>query len=166
MPTTCCGISLEAVEEDHALLEQQVRTLDQLLEVASQQAVPEEAVTQALEDLRRYFVRELLDHLRREEATFVPAVESYLPGGYWKAARIRRDHESLRASIDEFRTAFTLASYVGPETRQSLLWRLIREAQIILAQLEHHARFESSLVREFQKRPAEPSEKSGSASAE
>ena len=78
----------------------------------------------------------------------VPAVEQ-LPNGYWKVVRLRKEHGELRDAIEAFRTAVTLETYVGPQTREQLLWRLVNEARSILAMLRAHATFEIELTREI-----------------
>jgi hypothetical protein len=66
---------------------------------------------------------------------------------------LQREHAGLRQGIEDFRTAFTLVSYVGPETRQPLLWRLVRDGRTILGHLKAHARFEQELIQELEHQP-------------
>jgi hypothetical protein len=89
-----------------------------------------------------------MQHIQQEEEVFFPAVEK-LPKGYWKVVRLRKEHGELRDAIEGFRTALTLETYVGPQTREQLLWRLVSEARSILAMLREHATFEIELTREL-----------------
>lgn len=136
--------SISSVKEDPHLIVAQMRALEQALNVLREDNPDEQPMLLVLERLRRYF----LAHLVEEERDFLPTVEA-LPEGEGKAARVRREHAELRQRVADFKSALTLAVYVGPQSRPSLLWRLVTEARMIIVRLKAHAAYEYDLVREL-----------------
>lgn len=136
------------VKEDPHLIVEQMRALEQALGLLSGDERGELQIVAVLQRLRHYFLTDLLTHLVEEEGTFIPAVES-LPQGEAKAAQLRREHAELRQRIADFKSALTLAGYVGPQSREALLWRLVIEARALLGRLKTHAAYEYELVREL-----------------
>lgn len=136
------------VKEDPHLIMEQMQTLAKAIDFLREEEMREPRVLMIFEDLRKFFLHDLLAHLREEEKEFVPAVAN-MPEGAGKADRLRRDHAELRQRIDEFKSVMTLMNYVGAETRLSLVWRLVIEARSILQRLKIHAAFECELVREM-----------------
>jgi iron-sulfur cluster repair protein YtfE (RIC family) len=138
----------DAVKEDHELLIGQLHALEETLALTREDEQEESHVLAVLEQLRHYFLNNLLLHLQKEEQQFFPAV-GQLPLGQGKLTRLRKEHGQLRQGIDDFKASLTLTGYVGPQSRQALLWRLITDGRTILARLQTHAAFECELVREL-----------------
>jgi hypothetical protein len=141
--------SFRTVDEDHALLLGQMKALEDAISLLREDDRDDSHVLPVLAQLRHYFLSDLLPHLLREETEFLPVVTRLVANGTSKAARVRDEHGQLRRRIEQFRTAYTLVSYVGPQARHELLWRLIHEARAIFAQLKIHAAFEFELTREL-----------------
>lgn len=148
MTKTDAQRTLAVAAEDDALLTSQVTALDNALNCIQENGRFAVCVQPMLDELRRYFVHDLLQHFRREEEGLFLAVNEFLPDRFW---RLQKEHDGLRQSLRAFRTAFTLASYVAEEIRQPQLWRLIQEARMLMVQLKAHAAFESTVVRELEK---------------
>lgn len=141
--------AIQPVDEDHALLLGQMKAIEEAINLLREDDQDDSHVLPVLARLRQYFLGELLPHLHKEEAEFLPAVTRFIANGALRAARVQEEHGHLRRRIEEFRVAYTLVSYVGPQARHELLWRLINEARAIFAQLKTHAAFEFALVREL-----------------
>lgn len=139
---------VDAIHEDHTILLSQLRDLEEAFVLAGEKEEEESRVFSLLNHMRLHFWQHVLLHLQKEEREFIPAVER-LPDGDRKAGRIREEHKELRRAIGDFKSALTLATYSGPETRKPLLWRLIAETRTILARLSAHAAYETELIREL-----------------
>lgn len=137
-----------AAKEDPLLLQGEERALNQAVALAGKEALDEARVLPVLEQLRRYFLHDLLQHLNEEEQEFFPAV-ALLSGGHKKRERLEREHAQLRLAVDSFKGSLALSRYVGEQTRQAILWRIIAEGRQILALLKGHASFEADLVKEL-----------------
>ena len=142
-------ISVEPVKDDANLLADELHTLDEMVEMLKECDQNDAEYVRVLDHLRHFFFTDLVQHMRLEEEVFFPAVQ-HLSQGYWKVVRLRKEHGELRDAIEGFRTALTLENYVGAQTREQLLWRLVNEARAILAMLRVHAAFEIELTRELQ----------------
>jgi len=140
--------SIEPVKDDVKLLTEELETLDEMIAMLKVDGQNDADYLQVLDHLRHFFLTDLMQHMQQEEEVFFPAVQQ-LPKGYWKVVRLRKEHGELRDAIEAFRTAVTLETYVGPQTREQLLWRLVNEARSILAMLRAHATFEIELTREL-----------------
>jgi len=140
--------SIEPIKEDVQLLSEELQTLDEMVAMLKTVGENDADYLRVLDHLRHFFLTDLIRHMEQEEQVFFPAVEK-LPKGYWKVVRLRKEHSELRDAIEAFRTAVTLETYVGPQTRDQLLWRLVNEARSILAMLREHAAFEIELTREL-----------------
>ena len=140
--------STEPIKDDAKLLVDELRTLEQMVDLLKESQKDDAEYQRVLEHLRHFFLTDLMQHMQQEEQVFFPAVEQ-LPQGYWKAVRLRKEHGELRDAIEGFRTAVALESYVGAQTREQMLWNLVNEARSILAMLRSHAGFEIELMREL-----------------
>lgn len=149
------------VKEDPHLVTEQMRTLEQAVNLLREDEQDEQRVLPVLERLRHFFLTDLLAHMIEEEHAFLPAVAA-LPGGEGKEGRLRREHAELRLRIADFKSALTLAGYVGPENRPLLLWRIVCEARAILGRLKTHAAYEYELVRELNGSPGNGHQATGS----
>ena len=140
--------SIEPIKDDAKLLSEELGTLDEMVGMLKEHDQEEADYVKVLAHLRHFFLTDLMLHMQQEEQVFFPAVEK-LPKGYWKVVRLRKEHGELRDAIEGFRTALTLESYLGPQSREQMLWRLVGEARSILAMLREHATFEIELTREI-----------------
>jgi hemerythrin-like domain-containing protein len=138
----------EPIKDDAKLLSEELGTLDEMIGMLKEHDQEDADYLKVLEHLRHFFLTDLMQHIEHEEQVFFPAVEK-LPKGYWKVVRLRKEHGELRDAIEGFRTALTLETYVGPKTREQVLWRLVGEARSILSMLRDHATFEIELTREL-----------------
>jgi len=138
----------KAAREDPQLLLAQAQVLDQAVALAGKEELSESLVCPVLEQLRHYFLHGLLQHLNEEEQEFFPAVD-HLPEGERKRDRLERDHALLRLAVENFKGSLALTRYVGAQTRQAILWRIVAEARQLLTQLKGHAAFEADLVKEL-----------------
>jgi hemerythrin-like domain-containing protein len=145
--------SIEPVKDDARLLAEELRTLDEMIAMLREHDQEEADYVRVLDHLRHFFLTDLMQHMQQEEQVFFPAVQ-HLPQGYWKVVRLRKEHEELRDAIEAFRSALTLEEYVGGQTREQMLWRLVNEGRAILGMLRAHAAFEIELTRELQAPPA------------
>lgn len=140
--------STEPIKDDARLLAGELHTLDEMLGMLKESGQTDAEYLQVLDHLRHFFLTDLMRHMEQEEQVFFPAVQQ-LPQGYWKVVRLRKEHGELRDAIEGFRTALALETYVGPQTREQMLWRLVHEARGILGMLRAHAAFEIELTREL-----------------
>jgi hemerythrin-like domain-containing protein len=140
--------AVEPIKDDAKLLSEELGTLDEMIGMLKEHDQQDADYLKVLDHLRHFFFTDLMQHIQQEEQDFFPAVEK-LPKGYWKVVRLRKEHGELREAIEGFRTALTLESYVGPNTREQILWRLVGEARSILSMLREHATYEIELTREL-----------------
>lgn len=144
--------STEPIKDDAKLLAGELHTLDEMVNMLKEDDRNEADYVRVLDHLRHFFLTDLVRHMEQEEQVFFPAVQ-VLPQGYWKVVRLRKEHGELRDAVEGFRTALTLESYVGDQSKQQMLWRLVNEARAILSMLRAHATFEIELTRELQEQP-------------
>lgn len=138
--------ALASIMENHERLLARIQSWEESLAVDN--GPRESQAIALLENLRHFFQTDLLAHLHGEEEEFFPVVEQ-LSHGVWKEAQLRKEHGELRQRIEDFKSSLTLALYVGAQTKQSLLWRLLAEARSLLVRLKTHVAFEHELVREM-----------------
>lgn len=143
----------EPIKDDARLLAEELHTLDEMVAMLEGHDEADADYLKVLDHLRHFFLTDLMQHMQQEEQDFFPAVQQ-LPQGYWKHVRLRKEHGELRDAIEGFRTALTLESYLGPQTREQMMWRLMNEARAILAMLRAHATFEIELTRELKESAA------------
>src|SRR5205807_5978484 len=124
--------STEPIKDDARLLADELHTLEEMVTILKDEDQADADYLKVLDHLRHFFLTDLVQHMQYEEQVFFPAVQQ-LPQGYWKVVRLRKEHDELRDAIEGFRTALTLETYVGPQTREQMLWRLVNEARAILA---------------------------------
>lgn len=140
--------AVEPIKDDAKILVDELQTLEALLALTRDRSAKDTDFEPLLGRLRHFFLTDLLEHMAEEDRVFLPAVER-LPNGYWKALRLRKEHEELRQFITGFRSTLSLEEHVGPETKRQLLWRLVQETEPILSRLRDHARYEIELTREL-----------------
>jgi hemerythrin-like domain-containing protein len=145
------------IQDDARILHNEVQTLEEMLSLIRENEQDEADFLPVLDHVRHFFLTDLMQHMHEEELVFFPAVQEKLPQGYWKMIRLRQEHQQLREAIEQFRTALVLENYVGPQTKQQHLWRLVNEARGILGLLKGHAAFEIELARDLQNVPVSTS---------
>lgn len=136
------------IKDDALLLGGEVSALNETLDLIRENQIDDAQVLPVLNELRHFFLTDLMAHMKDEEINFFPRV-TLLPHGYWKVVRLRKEHDELRRAIDEFKTALRLDEVVGSIARQALLWNLVASARAILSLLRAHANFEIELIREI-----------------
>lgn len=141
------------IQDDARILHSEVQTLEEMLSLIRENEQDEADFLPVLDRVRHFFLTDLMQHMHEEEQVFFPAVQERLPQGYWKMIRLRQEHQQLREAIEQFRTAVVLESFLGPQTKQQHLWRLVNEAREILGLLKGHAAFEIELARDLQAVP-------------
>lgn len=138
------------IQDDARILHNEVQTLEEMLSLIRDNEQDEADFLPVLDHVRHFFLTDLMQHMHEEEQEFFPAVQERLPQGYWKMIRLRQEHQQLREAIEQFRTALVLENFLGPQTKQQHLWRLVNEARGILGLLKGHAAFEIELARDLQ----------------
>lgn len=138
------------IQDDARILHNEVQTLEEMLSLIRENEQDDADFLPVLDHVRHFFLTDLMQHMQEEEQVFFPAVQERLPQGYWKMIRLRQEHQQLREAIEQFRTALVLENFLGPQTKQQHLWRLVNEARGILCLLKSHAAFEIELARDLQ----------------
>lgn len=136
------------IKDDALLLGGEVAAINETLDLIRENQIDDAQVLPVLQELKSFFLTDLMLHMQDEEAHFFPVVRR-LPNGYWKVVRLQKEHNELRQAIDEFKTALRLDEVVGAPARQELLWNLVTSARGILSLLRSHADFEIELTREI-----------------
>lgn len=136
------------IKDDALLLGGEVAAINETLDLIREDQIDDAQLLPVLQELKHFFLTDLMLHMKDEEAHFFPVV-GQLPNGHWKIVRLQKEHNELRQAIDEFKTALRLDEVVGAPARQALLWNLVTSARAILSLLRSHADFEIDLTREI-----------------
>jgi hypothetical protein len=137
-----------SLREAYKLLARQMQALTETFTLISEDQPEESRVVRVIELLRDSFLHDLLEYLYRQEQELFPMV-AQLPGGFSKVAQLRREYGNLRGRVEDFKSAWLLEAYAGPQTRQALLGRVVSEAGPIKANFKSLVVFQSELVREL-----------------
>ncbi|MFW6125414.1 MAG: hemerythrin domain-containing protein [Pirellulales bacterium] len=136
---------VQLIEQDHELLNRQTTSLGRALE-SLRRGTDSAGAVNVLEDLRRYFVDQLLPHMQEEEQEFFPIVAQALRGGARQVGRLRAEHRALEEDIERFRSELTLSRFVAPPAEEAVLGDLVAVGRQLWARLRDHARLENRLL--------------------
>ena len=137
---------LATVEEDHTLVAEQLRILNQLHGTISQSDERDlELALELLESASRFFQTRLIQHFQEEERGMFLLFRACLPPGCTVVYELEAEHEEMRRVCERLHTDLSLLRH-HRHRKPPLLADLEQVCKRLADTLSHHAERETGLI--------------------